>query len=31
MGDFRKKKFCRLISRGKYYCKEIAGEKELLQ
>lgn len=31
MGDFRKKKFCRLISRGKHYCKEIAGEKELLQ
>ena len=26
-----KKIFCRLISRGKHYCKEIAGEKELLQ
>ena len=26
-----KKKFCRLISRGKHYCKEIAGEKKLLQ
>ena len=31
-GWFQKKKiFCRLISRGKHYCKEIAGEKELLQ
>ena len=26
-----KKIFCRLISRGKHYCKEIAGEKKLLQ
>ena len=31
-GWFQKKKiFCRLISRGKHYCKEIAGEKESLQ
>ena len=31
-GWFQKKNiFCRLISRGKHYCKEIAGEKELLQ
>ena len=26
-----KKIFCGLISRGKHYCKEIAGEKKLLQ